>query len=115
VGIDAIRERETRLASMLAAGLREIPGAEVFHPEEGPVTAAVSFRIRGMENTAIAGTLADEYGICCRHGLQCAPCAHRTLGTLPAGLVRLSPGFFNTDDEINSALDAVRTAQRRCC
>jgi len=87
----------------------------VFHPEEGPVTAAVSFRIRGMENTAIAGILADEYGICCRHGLQCAPCAHRTLGTLPAGLVRLSPGFFNTDDEINSALDAVRTAQRRCC
>lgn len=114
VGTDAIRQTETRLASILAAGLRDVPGAEVFHPGEGPVTAAVSFRIRGMENAAIAGVLADEFGICCRHGLQCAPCAHRTLGTLPGGLVRLSPGYFNTEDEIKTAIDAVRTAQRRC-
>ena len=113
VGIDAIRERETRLASMLAEGLREIPGAEVFHPSEGPVTAAVSFRISGIENAALAAILADEYGICCRHGLQCAPCAHRTLGTLPAGLVRLSPGYFNTEDEIVAALGAVRAAGKR--
>ena len=86
----------------------------MFHPGEGPVTAAVSFRIRGMENAFIAGVLADEFGICCRHGLQCAPCAHRTLGTLPGGLVRLSPGYFNTEDEIHTAIDAVKTAQRRC-
>ncbi len=113
-GPEVIRARETQLASMLAAGLRSIPRVEVFHPETGPVTAAVSFRIDGIENSVIARNLSEDYGICCRHGLHCAPCAHRTLGTLPSGLIRFSPGYFNTEAEIQGAVDAVKALSGAC-
>ena len=112
-GAEAIRDRENGLAALLAAGLREIPEVSVFHADNGPVTAVVSFRVQGVENSLIAGFLSEEHGICCRQGLHCAPCAHRTLGTFPEGLVRLSPGCFNTESEILQAVGAVRSAVER--
>jgi selenocysteine lyase/cysteine desulfurase len=52
--------------------------------------------------------LDREYGICCRVGLHCAPEAHGTIGTFPGGTVRLSPGHFNTVDDIDRTLQAIR-------
>jgi selenocysteine lyase/cysteine desulfurase len=52
--------------------------------------------------------LDQSFRIRCRAGLHCAPLAHRTLGTFEkGGAVRLSPGVFTTDDEINAAVEAV--------
>jgi selenocysteine lyase/cysteine desulfurase len=59
-----------------------------------------SFTIPGLDNGLAARTLNDEFGICCRMGLHCAPSAHRTLGSYPSGALRLSFGFFNTEKEI---------------
>jgi selenocysteine lyase/cysteine desulfurase len=42
-----------------------------------------------------------------RPGLHCAPAAHQTINTFPQGTVRLSPGYFTTEEEINFALEAV--------
>ncbi len=42
-----------------------------------------------------------------RAGLHCAPLAHQTIGTFPAGAIRFSPGYFTTKEEINQALAAV--------
>lgn len=113
-GSASIMERECKLTQALVRELRSIPGVRVFHADDGPATAVVSFRIDGMENRLVAGALSEEWGICCRHGLHCSPCAHRTLGTLPGGLIRFSPGYFNTEDEMTAAADAVRTlAERR--
>ncbi len=109
-GTEAVRHRETRLAGMLAERLRQIPRVEVFHPLKGPATSAVSFRIGGVGNGAVSRVISDRFGICCRQGLHCSPCAHRTLGTFPEGLIRFSPGYFNTEDEILQAVEAVRFA-----
>ncbi len=50
----------------------------------------------------------DERGIACRHGLHCAPAAHRAIGTLASGgTVRLSPGPFTTQSDVHQALQAL--------
>lgn len=55
----------------------------------------------------MAHRLDTEFGIACRAGLHCAPWAHRSIGTLQTGVIRFSPGYFNTVDEITQALSAV--------
>ena len=41
-----------------------------------------------MHSTAAAERLERDFGILCRPGLHCSPCAHRRLGTFPEGTVR---------------------------
>ena len=60
-----------------------------------------------MDNARIARDLSDIYGIETRPGLHCAPLAHRTLGTFPEGALRISPGHFNTADDICRAVNAL--------
>lgn len=43
-----------------------------------------------------------------RVGLHCAPLAHKSLGTFPEGTVRFSIGPFNTEEEIDTAIEAIR-------
>jgi cysteine desulfurase / selenocysteine lyase len=55
------------------------------------------------------GYLLNKQGIYMRVGLQCSPMAHKTIGTFPVGTVRVSPGYFTTDAEIDTFLEAIRT------
>jgi selenocysteine lyase/cysteine desulfurase len=52
--------------------------------------------------------LDEEYEIMCRVGLHCASAAHKTLGTFHSGTVRFGPGAFNTLEEEDRAVQAVR-------
>lgn len=56
----------------------------------------------------IAHKLEENYGIITRVGLHCAPLAHKTLGSYPTGSIRFSFGYFNTLDELNHALQALK-------
>lgn len=70
----------------------------------------VSFIIDGISSES-AGEIFSRLNIAVRTGLQCAPYAHRFLGTFPAGTIRLSGGFFTTNgdlDELKAALDYIR-------
>ena len=108
-GLTRIREHEVRLAGMLRGGLREIPCAVVHGPEDPEQgVAVVSFTLEGVDCGALGFALEETYGILCRTGLHCAPGAHRCLGTFPEGTVRLSPGCFNTEEEGEYVLKAVR-------
>lgn len=60
----------------------------------------------------LADRLDSEYGIQTRVGLHCAPNAHRTLRTFPAGTIRFSFGAFNTSDDITATLDALKEVLR---
>ena len=51
------------------------------------------------------GQVLSEQHIAFRSGLHCAPYAHRFINTFPAGTVRFSVGYFNTEDDF-SMLDA---------
>ncbi|MCU0576590.1 MAG: aminotransferase class V-fold PLP-dependent enzyme [Desulfobacterota bacterium] len=107
-GIASIRDHEMALASVLLEGLDGIPGVRVHGPAEPEKRIpVVSFTVDGMDASEVAYRLDDGCGIMVRPGLHCAPSAHRTLGTFPGGTVRFGFGFFNTAEQVRTALEAV--------
>ncbi|RNC67593.1 MAG: aminotransferase class V-fold PLP-dependent enzyme [Desulfuromonadales bacterium] len=108
VGVEQIGAKEARLVSRLMAGLTEMPGVTCYGPPMGmPRGSLVCFTVAGIDPQTIGFRLDQEHDICVRVGLHCAPEAHRTVGSYPGGAVRVSPGFFTTDDEIELFLEAV--------
>lgn len=112
-GIETVHRREDELGGKLLSGLLEIPGITLYGKRtmEGrlPVFA---LNFENLDNGRAALELADRWGIETRPGLHCAPSAHRTLGSFPQGALRISPGFFNTEAEIDLCLEALRTLSR---
>ncbi len=81
----------------------------MYGPPPGQERAAVvSLNVAGWDPRDAAAALDSTFDIQCRPGLHCAPRAHQTIGTFPSGTLRLSPGFFNSEAEIDAAVDAVR-------
>ena len=68
----------------------------------------VSLRIGDQAPSATAHALDRRYDIKVRAGLHCAPEAHRSLRTFPAGTVRLAAGYMSTDADIDRAVAAIR-------
>jgi len=114
IGISSIAEHESNLAGKLREGLREIKRVKVFDPgtDHQPV-AVISFIVEGIDSGELGYVLEQAYGILCRTGLHCAPCAHRTIGTFPQGTVRFSLGYFNREEEVEHALRAIREITAR--
>ena len=108
VGLDVIREREERLMRRFYAGVTAIPGVTVFGDFEAPRTAVVTLNIRDYDSGEVADALSQDYGIATRPGAHCAPRMHRALGTERQGAVRFSFGWFNTEDEVDTAIRAVK-------
>jgi cysteine desulfurase family protein len=114
-GVEKIREKETALSGMVWEGLAHIKGVRLYGPAKAEErTAVVSFNLEGMNPQVTASILDTAYDIAVRSGLHCAVLAHRTLGTLPEGTVRVSPGLFNDPQEIEFFLRAIQeiAAQR---
>jgi cysteine desulfurase family protein len=107
-GVAAVRAHEVALTERLLAGLHEISGLRV-HGVADPArqVATVSISLPGWEPTDLAAVLDSSFGIAVRAGLHCAPGAHRTLGTFPAGTVRLSSGCFTTSEDIDQVVKAL--------
>jgi cysteine desulfurase family protein len=108
IGLDRIYEHERALLEQLMAGLQRIPGVTLFGPGDARRHGgALSFTLAGSDPTTLGHRLDAEYDICVRVGLHCAPDAHRTIGTFPEGTVRVSPGWFNTHEDIDQFLTAM--------
>ncbi len=86
---------ERALLRIACEGLREIPGIRIFADPEGMQTGVLSLTVAGRDPEEIARTLA-AHGVAVRAGLHCAPLAHLSAGTAPAGTVRISVSPFNT-------------------
>jgi selenocysteine lyase/cysteine desulfurase len=108
VGIPAINQHAHDLLIQLELGLRTVSGVTVHGPLDPSMRCSVlSFSVSGVDSTLLAVELDHGFDIAVRAGLHCAPLAHRTLGTLPGGTVRVSPGWFSTSEEIAFFSDAV--------
>jgi len=108
-GVDQIRSHEIQLTQRLLDGLNSISGVSIYgvqHAEQQ--IATISFNIRDKSPSEIGLRLDEEFGILCRVGLHCSPASHKTIGTFPAGTVRFGLGFFNTADEVDFAIAAIR-------
>lgn len=109
VGVEVIARKEAEHVSHLLAGLGEIPRVTCHGPLAAePRGGVISFTVAGRDPQEIGFRLDHDYDISVRIGLHCAPSAHRTIGTYPAGTVRVSPGYFTESDEIDNFLAALR-------
>ncbi|MHC4276139.1 MAG: aminotransferase class V-fold PLP-dependent enzyme [Planctomycetota bacterium] len=68
----------------------------------------VPLNIKGLEPSVAGGILDQTYGIAVRSGLHCAPLTHKGMGSFPHGAVRVSPGYFNTEDDIVQLINALK-------
>ncbi|WP_296401123.1 aminotransferase class V-fold PLP-dependent enzyme [uncultured Acidaminococcus sp.] len=108
VGMDTIREKEEALMRRFYAGVSAVPGVTVYGDFTAPRTAVAALNIRDYDSGEVADALSQDYGIATRSGAHCAPRMHRALGTEHQGAVRFSFGWFNTEAEIDTAIQAVK-------
>lgn len=104
-----IRRQEQTWCQILIDGLRQIPGIKIYGginaAEKAPI---VAFNLGNIDSMTVGYLLDKEAGIIARAGLHCAPSAHKTIGTLKQGVVRLSPSHFTAREDIEITLSAVR-------
>jgi cysteine desulfurase/selenocysteine lyase len=107
-GLAAERAHERELTARLLDGLARVPGVKVLgsnDPERR--VGVVSFTVVGWDPGAFGRELDERFGVLVRTGLHCAPLAHRTLGSFPAGAVRMSVGYPTAAADVDAALEAV--------
>ena len=108
-GVEKIRKHEEGLIRQILDGLKGIKGISIIGTtDEKKRTCLVSFNMEGKDTSDVGYRLDNEFNIMLRCGLHCANHAHKTAGTYPRGAVRVSPGYFNTSDEIEEFLKAIR-------
>ena len=112
IGIDAIHAREMMLMTRFLNGIRDIDGLKVygdFNVDRAPI---VALNWKDTDSTELADALMDEYEIATRPGAHCAPLMHEALGTTEQGAVRFSFGYSNTEEEVDIAINALKTLCR---
>lgn len=108
-GVEAIAACERSLADRFHAGVREISGIKLYGAFDQPTRSAiVSLNVADIDSAEISDALMQGWGIATRPGAHCAPLMHRALGTERQGVVRFSFGYFNTAEEVDTAIDALR-------
>ncbi|MBI5244137.1 MAG: aminotransferase class V-fold PLP-dependent enzyme [Elusimicrobia bacterium] len=112
-GLERVRERERALALAFSERLAGVPGVTIFTGRNQDAQAGiVTLRIHDMASQDVAAAIDSRYGIAVRGGLHCAPGAHRFLGTFPDGAVRVSFGYFNSENDAETAARAISEISR---
>ena len=108
-GIQNIHNREQKLLKLFLDGIKGLPikiaGGESTENRVGIVSIDFS---EFMDNAEAGAALEEKYGILTRCGLHCSPSAHKSIGTFPQGTVRFSTGPFTIEEEIETAIKAVK-------
>ncbi|MGN1164885.1 MAG: aminotransferase class V-fold PLP-dependent enzyme [Lachnospiraceae bacterium] len=108
-GIDTIRAREQELMRNFYEGVKDIPEVTVYGDfDQKERCAVVTLNIGDYDSGEVSDALLTEYGISTRPGGHCAPLMHEALGTVEQGAVRFSFSHYNTDEEVETAIRAIR-------
>ncbi len=107
-GLESIHHHEISLTERLWRRLDEMPQVKVVgHRDHSRRVGTLSFKHDSIAAAELGGILDEAFQIAIRPGLHCAPYIHKALGSFPDGLVRVSPGPFNTEAEIDRFADAL--------
>ena len=107
-GVENIHNKEISLARRFLAGITDIPDLKIYGDMDAPLRAPiVSLNIGDMSSASVSDMLWEDYEICVRAGAHCAPLMHKTFGTEKQGAVRFSFSCFNTENEIDRAIQAL--------
>ena len=108
-GIDTVREIELGLMRQFYEEVSHIPEVKIYGDFEVECRCPiVALNIRDYDSSEVSDELSCTYGIATRPGAHCAPLMHGALGTRRQGAVRFSFSHFNTEEEIRTAIEAVR-------
>lgn len=108
-GLDAIRERELDLMERFYRQVSAIPGVTVYGDFSWRMRCPiVALNVRNYDSGEVSDALWSQYGIATRPGAHCAPRMHQALGTVEQGAVRFSFSHYNTEEEIEIAVSALR-------
>ncbi|MCR5788421.1 MAG: aminotransferase class V-fold PLP-dependent enzyme [Lachnospiraceae bacterium] len=109
IGVDRIGKKTADLTMRFYEGVRAIPDITVYGDFSGGHAGIVALNIGDRDSGEVSDILSDEFRIATRAGAHCAPRLHEALGTKDQGAVRFSFSWFNTEEEIDAAVDAVKT------
>lgn len=108
-GIDTIRSQEQKFMKQFYLGVKDIPGVKIYGDfSDYDRCAIVTLNIGDYDSSEVSDELLMEYGISTRPGAHCAPLMHEALGTKEQGAVRFSFSHYNTEEEIETAIRAIR-------
>ena len=107
-GVKNIHAKEISLARRFVNGISDISDLKLYGDIDAPLrTPIISLNIGNMSSASVSDILWEDYEICVRAGAHCAPLMHKTFGTEKQGAVRFSFSCFNTEAEIDTAIQAM--------
>lgn len=109
-GVESIHQKEIALMKQFYQAVKDIDSITVygdFSTDER--CAIVALNVRDYESSAVADVLAVNYNIATRPGAHCAPRMHQALGTTEQGAVRFSFSIFNTEQDVETAVTALKS------
>ncbi len=111
--MDNIRRKEEELCEYMLSRLDEIKDIKIYGTKDiKKRVPVISINIADVDSGEITFILDSKYDIATRSGLHCSPLAHKTVGTIKQGTVRFSIGYFNTKDDIDRVIDALKKIEK---
>lgn len=108
IGVKNIHAKEISLSRRFVNGISDISDLKLYGDIDAPLrTPIISLNIGNMSSASVSDILWEDYEICVRAGAHCAPLMHKTFGTEKQGAVRFSFSCFNTEAEIDTAIQAM--------
>lgn len=107
-GIENIRNREEELMFRFYNGIKDIKDIKIYGNFENKRAAIVTFNIGDIDSAVFSDELSLYYNISTRPGAHCAPLMHKAMNTVDQGAVRFSFSHYNTEEEIDTAINAVK-------
>ncbi len=116
-GLSSVYSHELALAQRFYKGIATMGGTTLYTkpPAKGGFVPTVSFNLRGVPSEKTAELLGEQ-GIAVRAGLHCAPFAHKRIGTLDSGTVRVCFSVFNSVADVDKTLAIlknIKNSQKR--
>jgi len=109
-GLKTIHQQEMKLLKRIIDGLKILPTVKIYGKKDVENrTAVTAFNLPALSSNQLAFKLQHEHNIQLRGGLHCAPLLHKFLETDKQGMLRLSPGYFNTEAEVDEFLNIIET------
>ena len=108
-GPENIHRHELALMERFYNGVTAIPGVTVYGDFAHDRAPIVTLNVGDMGSDEVADILSFESDIAVRSGAHCAPRMHAALGTTEQGAVRFSFGWYNTAEEVDTAIEAIRS------
>ena len=114
-GVEAIHAREDAWMQRFLSGVRSIPHVKLYGDVDASLRAPiVTLNLGTADAATVSDVLWEEYGICVRAGAHCAPLMHKHFGTAEQGAVRFSFSYWNTEADIDAAIQALRDIAKEC-